>query len=174
MKKAIFEFIKTMIIAIAIAMVITTFFKPTLVKGYSMYPTIQPNNYLIINKIPYMQGSPNYGDIIVFKAHIANEGGEEKDLIKRVIGLPGDTIEVSGEVVYRNGEALVEPYVYGGLTPGDMAPTLVSEGHLFVMGDNRPVSLDSRDPSLGEIAITSVLGEAAIRLYPFNEIGTIQ
>lgn len=174
MKKTLLEFLKTMVIAIAIALLITTFFKPTLVKGYSMYPTIEPNNYLIINKIPYMQRTPNYGDIIVFKAHIANEGGEEKDLIKRVIGLPGDKIQVKGDIVYRNGEALVEPYVYGGATPGDMAQVVVSEGHLFVMGDNRPVSLDSRDPSLGEIAINSVLGQAAIRLYPFDEIGTVQ
>jgi signal peptidase I len=174
MKKAIFEFAKTMIIAIAIAMLITTFFKPTLVKGYSMYPTIEPNNYLIINKIPYMQGTPGYGDIIVFKAHIAYEGGEEKDLIKRVIGLPGDTIRVSDGIVYRNGEALDEPYVYGGSTPGDMETITVSEDHLFVMGDNRPVSLDSRDPSLGEIAINTVLGQAALRLYPFDEIGAIQ
>lgn len=174
MKKAIFEFIKTMVIAIAIAVLITTFFKPTLVKGYSMYPTIEPNNYLIINKIPYMQGAPGYGDIIVFKAHIASEGGAEKDLIKRVIGLPGDTIEVRSDVVYRDGKALVEPYVYGGATPGNMAPVTVSKGHLFVMGDNRPVSLDSRDPNLGQIAISSVLGQAAVRLYPFNEIGIVK
>ncbi len=174
MKKAVFEFIKTMVIAIAIAVLITSFFKPTLVKGYSMYPTIEPNNYLIINKIPYMQSIPGYGDIIVFKAHIANEGGEEKDLIKRVIGLPGDIIEVKGEIVYRNGKALEEPYVYGGATPGDMAPRIVSEGYLFVMGDNRPVSLDSRDPNLGEIAINSVLGQAALRLFPFDEIGTLK
>jgi len=174
MGKAIFEFAKTMIIAIAIAMLITTFFKPTLVKGYSMYPTIEPNNYLIINTIPYMQGTPDHGDIVVFKAHIANEGGEEKDLIKRVIGLPGDSIMVRDGIVYRNGEALDEPYVYGGSTPGDMATITVSENHLFVMGDNRPVSLDSRDPNLGEIAINTVLGQAAIRLFPFDEIGTIQ
>jgi signal peptidase I len=174
MIRTILELLKTIVIAVAIAMLITTFFKPTLVKGYSMYPTIQPNNYLIINKIPYMQGEPVYGDIVVFKAAIAFEGGEEKDLIKRVIGLPGDEIAVHDGTVYRNGKALEEPYIYGGLTPGDLAPVIVSEGFIFVMGDNRPVSLDSRDPSLGEISMDALLGKAAIRLYPFNEMGTIK
>ncbi len=174
MMKSIFEFAKTLIVAIIIALLITSFFKPTLVKGYSMYPTIQPNNYLIINKIPYMQGTPQYGDIIVFKAHIAYEGGEEKDLIKRVIGLPGDSIEVLDGTVFRNGEPLEEPYIYGGVTPGDMASVTVSENSIFVMGDNRPVSLDSRDPSLGEISMDTILGKAALRLFPFDEIGTIE
>jgi signal peptidase I len=173
MIKSIYEFAKTLILAVLIALLITTFFKPTLVKGYSMYPTIQPNNYLIINKIPYMQGMPAYGDIIVFKASIAYEGGVEKDLIKRVIGLPGDVIEVRDSIVYRNNEALEEPYIYGGLTPGDMAPVTVSDDNIFVMGDNRPVSLDSRDASIGEIPMDKVLGKAALRLFPFNEIGTL-
>jgi len=171
--KSILEFAKTLIIALVIAMLITTYFKPTLVEGMSMYPTIQPHNYLIISKIPYMQGTPEYGDIIVFKATIAYEGGEEKDLIKRVIGLPGDIIEVDGGEVYRNGEALEEPYINGGETPGDIGPVTVSDGCIYVMGDNRPVSLDSRDPSLGEIPMDDVLGKAEIRLFPFDEIGSL-
>ncbi len=172
--KSLFEFAKTLIAAMIIALLITTFFKPTLVKGLSMYPTIQPNNYLIINKIPYMQGTPEYGDIIVFEADIAYDDGDEKDLIKRVIGLPGDEIEVSDGIVYRNGEPLVEPYIFGGETPGEMSAVTVSDGHIFVMGDNRPVSLDSRDPSLGEIPVEDVMGKASLRLFPFDEIGTLE
>lgn len=173
MRKTIFEFAKTIIIALIIALVITTFIKPTLVKGYSMYPTIEPNNYLIVNKLPYITGEPHHGDIVVFKAHIYSDSGEERDLIKRVIGIAGDVIEVKDGVVYRNGEALKEDYIYGGQTPGDMVPFTVDKGCIFVMGDNRPNSMDSRDPSIGEISVADILGRVDLRLFPFNEIGLI-
>lgn len=173
MKKTIIEFAKTIILALVIALVITTFIKPTLVKGFSMYPTISPNNYLIVNKIPYLAGEPERGDIIVFKAHIYSDSGEEKDLIKRVIGIENDVIEIKDGVVYRNGEALDESYIYGGVTPGDMTPFTVDKGYIFVMGDNRPNSMDSRDPSIGEIAVSDILGRVDLRLYPFSDIGLI-
>ncbi|HHU18205.1 MAG TPA: signal peptidase I, partial [Clostridiales bacterium] len=99
MWKTIFEFSKTIIIALIIALLITTFIKPTLVKGYSMYPTIEPYNYLIVNRIPYITGKPSHGDIIVFKAHVYSDTGEEKDLIKRIIGVEGDVIEIKDGVV---------------------------------------------------------------------------
>ncbi|MGI6747656.1 MAG: signal peptidase I [Anaerovoracaceae bacterium] len=173
MWKTIFEFSKTIIIALIIALLITTFIKPTLVKGYSMYPTIEPYNYLIVNRIPYITGKPSHGDIIVFKAHVYSDTGEEKDLIKRIIGMEGDVIEIKDGVVYRNGEALEEDYIYGGITPGDMAPFTVDEGYVFVMGDNRQNSLDSRDPSVGEVAVSDVLGRVDLRLFPFDQIGLI-
>lgn len=173
MKKTIWEFAKTIITALVIALLITTFIKPTLVKGYSMYPTIEPYNYLIVNKLPYLTGEPERGDIIVFKVHIYSDNGEEKDLIKRVIGIAGDVIEIRDGVVYRNGKALKEDYIYGGITPGDMAPITVDEGYIFVMGDNRPNSMDSRDPGIGEIAVSDILGRVDLRLYPFSKIGPI-
>ncbi len=173
MRKTILEYAKTVIVALIIALVITTFIKPTLVKGYSMYPTIEPYNYLIVNKLPYITGEPARGDIVVFKTHIYSDSGEEKDLIKRVIGIEGDVIEVKDGVVYRNGEALQEDYIYGDKTPGDMAPFTVDEGYIFVMGDNRPNSMDSRDPSIGEIAVADIMGRVDLRLFPFDEIGLI-
>ena len=173
MKKTIIELLKTVIIALIIALVITAFIKPTLVMGYSMYPTIQPYNYLIVSKLPYISGEPSHGDIVVFKAHIYSENGDKKDLIKRVIGVAGDVIEVKDDAVYRNGEALLEDYVNGGLTPGEMAPFTVDEGYIFVMGDNRPNSMDSRDPGIGEIPVADVLGKVDLRLFPLDEIGLI-
>ncbi|WP_027399601.1 signal peptidase I [Anaerovorax odorimutans] len=173
MKKTIFEFAKTIILALIIALVITAFIKPTLVKGYSMYPTIEPNNYLIVNKIPYLTGEPKNGDIIVFKAHIYTENGEEKDLIKRVMGVAGDTIEIKEGIVYRNGKKLDEGYLGEGISSGDMDAVTIEDGHIFVMGDNRPNSLDSRDPAIGMVAVSDILGRADLRLYPFNEIGFI-
>jgi signal peptidase I len=126
-----------------------------------------------VNRIPYITGKPSHGDIIVFKAHVYSDTGEEKDLIKRIIGMEGDVIEIKDGVVYRNGEALEEDYIYGGITPGDMAPFTVDEGYVFVMGDNRQNSLDSRDPSVGEVAVSDVLGRVDLRLFPFDQIGLI-
>lgn len=171
MKAAIWDFLKTIILALLIAILITSFIKPTLVKGYSMYPTIEPNSYMIVNKIPYIKGTPEHGDIVVFKAHIYMENGEEKDLIKRVMGVPGDRISVSDGVVYRNGQALKEDYTYDGVTPGNLEEITVSENCIFVMGDNRGNSLDSRDPSIGQVEMKDILGKVVLRLYPFDEIG---
>jgi len=167
------EWVKTIIISVVIALAITTFIRPTLVKGYSMYPTINEYDYLIINRIPYITHEPNYGDIVVFKTTQLTVDGSEKDLIKRVIGLPGDIIEIKAGIVYRNGEALTEPYIYGDITPGEIEPIAVEEGKLFVMGDNRPNSLDSRDERVGEVPMSNIQGKVIVRLFPFTKIGTI-
>ena len=95
-------------------------------------------------------------------------------MIKLVIGVAGDTIEIKNGKVYRNGEVLEEDYVYGGVTPGEMGPVVVSENHVFVMGDNRPVSLDSRDAAVGEVALEDIFGRADFRLFPFNQFGVIK
>ena len=174
MKRSVVEFGKTIAFALAIAILLTSLIRPTLVKGYSMYPTIEPYNYLIVNKIPYLTGKPSYGDIVVFTANIYSEEGEGKYLIKRVIGLPGDTVEIKGGVVYRDGKALKEDYIYGDTTPGEMEMVTVSADCIFVMGDNRPTSLDSRDPAIGQIPIEDIMGRADLRLFPFDEIGVLK
>ena len=174
MRRAIREFGKTILFAVLISVLLTGIIKPTVVKGYSMYPTITPHSYLIVNKVPYLTGMPEYGDIIVFDAAIYTAEGEGKKLIKRVIGLPGDVLEIKGGLVYRNGKALQEEYVYGQLTPGEMIPTTVSKGCIFVMGDNRPTSLDSRDPAIGQVPLADIMGRVDLRLYPFDQIGAIR
>lgn len=174
MKRAIREYGKTVIFALLIGLLITGLIRPTVVKGYSMYPTIQPANYLIINKVPYIKKMPEYGDIVVFDTEIYTAEGEGKKLIKRVIGLPGDVLEIRDGVVIRNGEALVEDYVYGKVTPGEMEATRVQTGCIFVMGDNRPTSLDSRNPLIGQVPMGRIMGRVDLRLYPFDEIGVFQ
>ena len=94
-------------------------------------------------------------------------------LIKRIIGLPGDKISVSDGVVYRNGEALVEDYTMEGFTTGEVAEMVVPEGEMFVMGDNRTVSLDSRSEEVGCVDMEEILGKAVFRLYPFDKIGRL-
>lgn len=171
-KESVKEWVKTILISVVIALVITTFVRPTLVKGYSMYPTIEEYDYLIINRMPYMTKEPEYGDIIVFKTNQLTVDGEKKDLIKRVIGLPGDTIEILDGVVYRNGKALDEPYIFGGYTAGEIEIT-IHEGKIFVMGDNRQNSLDSRDSRVGEVPMSNIRGKVIVRLFPFNKIGPL-
>ncbi|QZY53631.1 signal peptidase I [Crassaminicella profunda] len=172
-RKEIIEWIKTIVISVVIAMIITQFVRPTLVKGSSMYPTLNEYNYLIINKIPYMMHDPEKGDIVVFKSHLKTVDGKDKDLIKRVIGVPGDKIKVTDGDVYVNGEKLDEPYINGDYTPGEVELE-VSENMIFVMGDNRQNSLDSRDERVGPVPIETVRGKVLVRLYPFNKIGKVQ
>lgn len=173
MKKEIMEWVKTIVISIVIALIITTFIRPTLVKGYSMYPTLDQYDYLIINKIPYMMHKPERGDIVVFKSHLKTMDGKEKDLIKRVIGIEGDNIQISGGKVFVNGQQLEEEYINGSFTYGELAVE-VPENMIFVMGDNRENSLDSRDEKVGPVDITTVRGKVLVRLYPFSQIGKVE
>ncbi|MDD2216346.1 MAG: signal peptidase I [Eubacteriales bacterium] len=174
MKRTIFEFGRTILLALIIAFLITSLAKPTLVKGYSMYPTIKPNSLLLINKVPYLVGKPDYGDIVVFSAQVYTDEGEGKKLIKRIVGMEGDTIEIKKGIVYRNGKPLKEDYINGSITPGNMEAMIVSPNCIFVMGDNRGASLDSRDSAIGEIHLKDIVGRADLRLFPFDEIGVLE
>ncbi|MBR2620618.1 MAG: signal peptidase I, partial [Firmicutes bacterium] len=141
----------------------------------SMEPTLYENNYLFINKLAYMtKDHPGYEDIIVFKSGLETDDGKGKKLlIKRVIGVEGDVITVSEGVVYRNGYPLEEPYTLEGYTNGTVSELTVPQDQVFVMGDNRSISLDSRDPSVGTVSEDDIMGKAFIRLYPFSEFGLL-
>lgn len=169
------EFIKDLVIALVIVLAITLAIKPTIVKESSMEPTLYENNYLFVNKLAYINKEhPEYGDIIVFKSNLDKEDGKGKKLlIKRVIGVEGDIITISQGVVYRNGEQLTEPYTLEGYTSGEMTDYKVSRDEVFVMGDNRSVSLDSRAEEIGCVAEDDILGKAFVRLYPLSEIGML-
>ena len=172
MAHEIMEWVKTILLSIAIAFIITLFVRPTLVKGYSMYPTLEPNNYLVINKIPYTLGEPSRGDIVVFKSHLLTDDGREKDLIKRVIAIPGDHLKIDSGRVYVNDVELDESYINGSFTRGDLDIT-VPEEKIFVMGDNREKSLDSRDSRVGPVNLGMIRGKVLVRLFPFDEIGSV-
>ncbi len=173
------DLIKDVIIAVVIVLAITAVIKPTIVKESSMLDTLQENNYLFVNKLAYkFKDHPEHGDIIVFRSELPNdEDGSKKLLIKRVIGVEGDEISFENDQVYRNGELLKEGYIYNeepsfrGYPNG--STFTVGEDEIFAMGDHRSVSLDSRSPEVGMVSEDSVLGKAFLRLFPFNEIGTI-
>ncbi len=169
------EFIKDLVIALVFVLAITLVIKPTIVKESSMEPTLYENNYLFINKMAYInKDHPGYGDIVVFKSDLDKDDGKGKKLlIKRVIGVEGDKITISDGIVYRNGEKLTEPYTLEEFTSGAITDYQVSRDEVFVMGDNRGISLDSRAEEVGTVSEEDIMGKAFVRLYPFNEIGLL-
>jgi len=162
-------------ITIAILIIILQFFKPTVIFEHSMEDTLHPKDYVFLYKQAYSFGGiVNYGDIIVFKSNLLDDNGVQKSLIKRVIGLPGDTIEIKDDIVYRNGLPLDEPYVKGGATPGDLASLRVPANSYFVMGDNRPVSMDSRTSEVGFVPFDKIEGKVVFRLFPLSSAGAVR
>ena len=173
-KNSIIEWLKVFGLAIVLAFVITLFIKPTLVSGDSMLPTLHENDYLIINKIGYKIGEPKNGDVIVFKSDLEKNDGTTKDLVKRIIGVAGDKVVIKDGKVYLNDKLLDETYLSEGMdTTGDV-DIVVPEGKLFVLGDNREVSLDSRYEQVGLVDVNDVEGKVLVRLYPFNDISLIK
>jgi signal peptidase I len=173
MLKNILDWVKDIVIAVIIAGIILIFLKPIVIQQHSMEPNFQPGDYVITSRQAYtLFGTEERGDIIVFKSSLTDEEGNEKNLIKRIIGLPGDTIAIKEGYVYINGEKIDEPYVAEQGVSGEMDEITVPEGELFVMGDNRAVSQDSRSEEVGTISEDSIIGKVIIRLYPFNNIKT--
>lgn len=169
---SLYEWVEAAIFSlICVTLVFTFLFRIVGVDGESMQTTLMDRDRLILSELAY---TPARGDIVVINRYV------EEPLIKRVIGLPGDTIYIDGDTqaVYRNGEKLDEPYVHGSPTPPRelQGEVTVPEGHLFVMGDNRVYSKDSRYTDVGThgfIDIKDVMGKAVFRLWPFNTFGSI-
>ena len=156
--KEIMEWVKDILLAVVIAAVILAFFKPIIVQQQSMEPNFHAGDYLISSRQSYkLFGEPQRGDVIVFKSELLDDNGNEKNLIKRIIGLPGDVIEITDGYVYVNGEKIQEDYLPGQGISGEMDAITVPENQLFVMGDNRENSLDSRE--VGCIPLKEVLGK---------------
>ncbi|MCC0628821.1 signal peptidase I [Clostridioides sp. ES-S-0108-01] len=173
-KKEIFDWIKSIAMAIVLAFVILQFIRPSIVSGESMYPTLDDKDYLILNRISYKVGKPEKGDIVVFKTNLVDgETGKKKDLIKRVIATEGDSIKISNSKVYVNGKLLNEPYIHNNYTSGDI-DTVVPKGKLFTMGDNRENSNDSRFPDVGMVDEDEILGKVMVRLLPLDNIGKVE
>ena len=168
-----YEWIRDIIIALLIAGTVLLFFKPIVVKQESMQPTFYSNDYVIVSRQAYnLFGDVERGDVIVFKSDLVDENGEQKHLIKRVIAVGGDTIEIRDGYVYLNGEMLDEPYVAEEGISGEMGSVTVEEGKMFVMGDNRRVSQDSRSPERGQVEGSCIVGKVVLRIYPFDSIET--
>ena len=143
----------------------------TEVIGSSMVPTLEDGNQLITDKITYRFREPERFEIVVFP-----HGPAREYYIKRIIGMPGETVEIGQDgTIYINGEVLEENYGYGETHPQEIEgeKIVLSEDEYFVMGDNREVSLDSRYAEVGNIPRSIIIGRAWLRLYPFDEFGLL-
>lgn len=173
-KDEIIDWIKTICISGTIAMGINLVVQPTMVSGQSMHPTLENDDYLFINRLAYKSHTPKRGDVIVFKADLSgNNSNKKKNLVKRVIALPGDHLIIKDNNVYINGKHLNEDYLVDVYTDGDIDIT-VPNNHIFAMGDNRENSDDSRQSYIGAISLDDIVGEVFIRIYPFDKIGKIK
>lgn len=176
-KQVVLEWVRDIVIAIAIALLISMIIKPTVVKESSMEPNFYANDYIFLSRLAYKFGrEPQKGDVIVFRSDsssLLDEKGKNKLLIKRVIGTPGDKIEVSEGEVYINGEPDDQSYTKDGDTTGYVPLTKVPEGKLFCMGDNREVSIDSRSEEVGFVDQDTIVGKAVFRLLPLSKIGVL-
>jgi signal peptidase I len=175
-KNETLEWIKSLAVALVIVFIVRTFlFTPIMVDGASMNTTLHDHDRMIVSKI----GEPERFDIVVFHAN------EKQDYIKRVIGLPGDKIEYKDDTLYVNGKAYKEPYlnkqkenINGDLTRSfkledtAVGQATVPEGHLFVMGDNRRNSTDSR--IIGAIPIDEIVGTTNVVFYPLKDMRIIK
>lgn len=154
------EWTRSIVLAIVIAIFIRLFlFEVFLVEGSSMYPTLQNHERLIVNKATYFFKEPEKGDIIVFSF------SPQRDFIKRVIAVQGDTVEISDNQVFVNGVPLDEPYLKDYYMM-NFGPVEIPGGHIFVLGDNRGNSMDSRDPAVGYVSREKVKGKAVVVFWP--------
>lgn len=152
------DVLETLVLAIVLFVSINLISARIRVDGASMEPTLLSGEYVIVNRISYRLGTPKRGDIIVF--HFPRDPKEE--YIKRVIGLPGDDVEVKNGIVYVNGQRLVESYLK--VTTNYTNTWKVPEGQLFVLGDNRNNSSDSHD--WGTVPMNYVVGKAILVYWP--------
>lgn len=174
MKQELIEWAKALIGALLVSAVIIFFIRPTVVYGPSMEPSYYDREYLLISKAYVLAKGLDRGDVVVFKTHLKLDSGGEKNLIKRVIGVPGDRVEIKEGQVYVNSQPIAENYTDGSLTQTfGQTEWLISEGEYFVLGDNRDDSKDSRFEDVGLIKKTSVMGKVVFRILPISRAGNI-
>jgi signal peptidase I len=181
-----------LLIALTVAVAIKTFLiQPFYIPTESMLPTIEVNDRVMVSKLNYRFGEPQRGDIVVFLSPLNGEDdasfpkrvarvileavgirtASADDLIKRVVAIAGDTVEIHDGKLFVNEAEVDEPYLLEEATMGDFGPIVVPADSVFVMGDNRDVSYDSR--RFGPIANENLVGEAVLRIWPISRFGAV-
>lgn len=164
------EVAETIVLTLFIFVVMRALIQNYRIEGYSMEPNLHEQQYLIVNKVAYYIGEPKRGDIIVFEYPKGDPNGPERDYIKRIIGLPGDTIECRPGEIIVNGQVIEEPY---GPNPWSYScpPTTLGPYEYFVLGDNRPQSSDSHQ--WGTLERKYIIGKAWFSYWPLDQWGWV-
>lgn len=165
-KKDLIDWAKAIIFAIILAFLLRSFiFATSIVEGSSMYPTLKDGERVVFNKILYHVDEPNRGEIIIIQR-------PDKNYVKRVIGLPSDTVQVKNHTLYINGKEQTQTYLKSNAINGtrDFGPVQVPKDDYFVMGDNRSISMDSRN-GLGFIKRDEIIGRSELVVFPFDQFG---
>jgi signal peptidase I len=175
----ILEFVQSIVLALSVFVLLYLFVaQPNEVKGSSMFPNFENGEYLLTDKLSYQLGNPKRGDVVVFKAPPSEPCAEDEcEYIKRVIGLPGDTVKVEGGQVFLNGQKLDQTFLpsdyvtEAGAVLQEGVEIQVPEGQYLVMGDNRSHSRDGRE--FGPIPQNLILGKAFFKYWPVKSVGLI-
>ena len=170
-KQEIFEWVMVIVVAAALAFVVRTFiFEPVRVDGSSMLNTLTNNDFMIATKYDYLMGDPERFDVVICDYPNTSDG---KYRVKRVIGLPGDTVELVAGELYINGEHIEQDF---DMTDNQayFGPYVVPEDHYFVMGDNRNNSKDSRSTMVGALPRSMIRGHVRVVIFPFSDAGVVK
>jgi len=165
-RRILSEAVQTIGLALILFLIINFLSARIRVDGRSMEPSFHDGDYVIVNRLAYRLGDLDHGDVIVFPYPL----NTEEDFIKRVIALPGDRIAITDGLVAVNGIPLEEDYL-DVIPHGDMAEIIVPLGHVFVMGDNRNDSSDSR--IWGALDVEQIIGKAVYRYWPISDAGSV-
>ncbi len=166
----LWDWVKTIVVAFVIMMLVNLFvFNLSMVKGQSMQPTLVEHDRLFVNKMVYHFGEPTRSDVIVLRD--PSEDATKKDyLVKRIVGLPGDTIEVRDHQLYVNGVQQTENYTDIEVQDPDFGPITLEPDHFFVMGDNRHEGKSKDSRMFGSITSSEIIGKAEFIFWPFSEM----
>ena len=157
--------------ALLVAFVVKTFlFQAFFIPSPSMVPTLEVHDRVLVNKLSYRMHEVNRGDVVVFERP-PNDAGAIRDLIKRVVAVEGDTIETRGDTLYVNDEPVREPYVKTSSIGAAVARRTIPTNQVFVMGDNRANSSDSR--VFGPIPEDTIVGRAFVKIWPLGSLGLL-
>lgn len=166
------EWVAVIVGALVVALVVKTFLiQAFYIPSESMVPTLKVGDRVLVNKLSYRTGDIDRGDVVVFSRPGGPGSDGIEDLIKRVVALPGETVEGREGRVHIDGEALAEPYLPDGVATSTFPPYVVPEDHVWVMGDNRGASDDSR--RFKGVPTGDVVGRAFVVIWPLPEIGTL-
>ncbi len=162
------EWVAIVLGAFIVAFVVKTFLiQAFYIPSESMFPTLTEDDRVLVNKLSYQVHDVNRGDLVVFERPPNEPESEIKDLVKRVVALEGETVEERDGALYVDGERLDEPYLEPGVESLNLPPTVIPPDHVFVMGDNRGSSRDSR--FFGPIEEDLIVGRAFVKVWPIPD-----